>query len=60
MEQLYDQYQSTHGKSIKDMDHAKSNLEVKVVEKDGETKEELVDNNVKEEMDVKKESGDKD
>ena len=62
MEQLYDQYQSTQGESTKEnVYHAGvANVKMKVEEKDRETKKELVENDVKEEVDVRKELGDTD
>jgi len=50
---LYDQYQSTQGKPIKEEDKnggVKAKLEMKVEEKDGEMKEENVDSDIKEEQ----------
>ena len=51
MEQLYDQYQSTQGKPVKQENKnggTKTKLEMKVEEKDGEMKELQVDGDTKE------------
>jgi hypothetical protein len=61
VEQLYDQYQSTQGNSTKENVYQAGtvNVKMKAEEKDRETKKEPAENDVKEEVDFKKELGDK-